>query len=90
MLFQQPQSNIPGIVQAAQSFLYYILDIKRGGMQLSGDTPRDSGELTRKEEVTYNSALNVLNSYFNGEMTYADQQQVGSIDPEEPKNPVNV
>ena len=83
-----PYSAVPAKVEAAQSYLHYaaMLRLNSGnGPALSGDMPRDERELSRKEQVVYDSALDVLRMYFQGEMEFESPppmpQDFGEEDP---------
>ncbi len=82
-----PTVAIPSIVQAAQNYLYFAKDIKLGSCSgFAGDSPKAERDLSKKEESVYNSALNVLNQYFLGEMVFSDNCVASNTDDDDGKD----
>lgn len=87
-----PKNGIPSRVEAAQQFLQFAANKSLSGnlYSLPGDCPREQGELTPKERAVYDAALDVLNSYFRGEMDFGDNPPISSPPDDRPQSPVYV
>lgn len=90
------QTVIPARVSAAQQYLQFAEQVRsaQAAFIMPGDCPKDSGrELTKKEQVVYDAALDVLRAYFTGEVNYGDSEPQPNYPPDDndPKEriPVN-
>lgn len=80
-------SRVPGRVEAAQGYLYFAAGRMDGGVPgaLPGDAPRDGRDLSKKEQATYDAALDCLLLYFRGEMDFGGAPP--SAPPDDDDNP---
>lgn len=85
----EPADNtVPGRIEAALRYLYFANDIRTGPCREFAAQGRG---LTALEKRTYDSALHLMNQFFQGEVD-AGAAPLVHREPEddEPKNPVKV
>ncbi len=82
-------SVIPPCVAAAQEYLRFAEQLRNPPPAFDGQRTDTSRDLTPKERVVYDAALEVLRLYFSGEKDYAATIS-GSMPPsdEDPKSRV--
>jgi hypothetical protein len=74
--------GIPARVDAAQQFLFFATGIQNGPHPCDG-VPATGRDLSPKEGQVYDAALDVLFSYFTGEMDYGDCQVTQTAPPDD-------
>jgi hypothetical protein len=70
-------SGPPQRVQAALTFVA-MMNAKENGAPSFDGSRSPSGTLTSQEKATYNSAMQMLQQYFSGEMDFGDSAPVAT------------
>jgi hypothetical protein len=68
---QGPFDTVPGKAQAAQNYLHYAHGVRTPPPLFDG-ARAEPGELSPKEQLCYDAALDVLIDYFQGRLTLDD------------------